>query len=96
MCGIAELYGEFRDRDIELSRMLSSILYRGPDEAGEYSDDGFIGGMRRLSINDVVNGSQPLFSQDKSSVLFYSDELYNSPQLRRQLEVKGIVFRTHA
>ena len=76
--------------------MLNSILYRGPDEAGEYSDDGFIGGIRRLSINAVVNGSQTVFSQDKSSVLFYDDEIYNSPQLRRHLEAIGIVFRTRS
>lgn len=96
MCGIAGLLGEFADRGTVLKRMLDSMVHRGPDEQGTYLDEHFAGGMRRLSINDLHGGSQPLYNHDKSVLLFYNGEIYNSGKLRRELEAKGIRFRTHS
>ena len=50
--------------------------------------------MRRLSINDIEGADQPLYNADRSVVLFYNGEIYNSPQLRSFLEQKGYTFRT--
>jgi len=96
MCGIAGLLGEFKDRRTHLSRMLNALVHRGPDEKGEYIDKLFAGGMRRLSINDLQGGSQPLFNHDKSIVLLYNGEIYNSGELRRELEATGKRFRTRS
>jgi asparagine synthase (glutamine-hydrolysing) len=75
--------------------MLEALYHRGPDSAGEYrSSKDFVAGMRRLSINDLENGDQPLYSEDKNVVLLYNGEIYNYPQLRKTLESKGYHFRT--
>ena len=45
--------------------------------------------MRRLSINDLATGDQPLYNEDRTVVLLYNGEIYNSPELRRELEGRG-------
>ncbi len=76
--------------------MVGSLFHRGPDSEGYYNSDEYCAGMRRLSINDLKTGNQPLFNRDRTIVLFYNGEIYNSPQLRRELEKKGYVFRTNS
>lgn len=96
MCGIA---GYKTDRKIDnavLEKMLESLYHRGPDSKGTYTRGPYRAGMRRLSINDLKTGDQPLFNEDKSVVLFYNGEIYNSPELRKSLERKGHKFRTHS
>ncbi len=96
MCGIAG-FRSYRPIDQSaLERMLEALRHRGPDEAGYHRDGPFSGGMRRLSINDVAGGHQPLFNADRSVALLYNGEIYNYPQLRRELELKGHVFRTRS
>ena len=31
----------------------------------------------RLSINDIENGNQPFYSDDKNIIIFYNGEIYN-------------------
>src|SRR5580692_5997034 len=96
MCGIAGFRSDLPVDQGTLERMLAALRHRGPDEAGYYRDGSFSGGMRRLSINDVAGGHQPLFNADRSVALLYNGEIYNYPQLRRELELKGHVFRTRS
>ena len=98
MCGITGLLGSWThvDRKFDLQNMLNALIHRGPDDEGTYFDNHFAGGMRRLSINDLDNGSQPLYNNDESIILFYNGEIYNYPQLRTELESKGVKFRTHS
>ena len=65
MCGIAgfKIKSSFNSKIIE--KMNLSLLDRGPDSEGYYFDDEFTGAIRRLKINDLVNGDQPLFNRDK-------------------------------
>ena len=51
-------------------------------------------GTRRLSINNLAGGGQPLWNQDRTVALLYNGEIYNSPALRRGLERDGTIFRT--
>ena len=96
MCGIAGYLVERKiDGDV-LKRMLSALKHRGPDSEGIYSSGSYNAGMRRLSINDLKTGDQPLYNQDRSVVLFYNGEIYNSPQLRIELEKAGYRFRTRS
>lgn len=96
MCGIVGILGTGDGRELLTRRMADALRHRGPDGDGYYSDDFFAGGMRRLAINDIVGGGQPLFNGDKSIVLLYNGEIYNYPQLRKLLESRGKVFRTHS
>ena len=96
MCGIAGYKTNHHRDPIILERMVKALYHRGPDAEGYYQAPGYNGGMRRLSINDLENGDQPLFNEDKSVVLFYNGEIYNSPSLRKALEIKGHRFRTRS
>jgi asparagine synthase (glutamine-hydrolysing) len=94
MCAIAGLLGDFDNRDVNLNIILDSMYHRGPDDCSIFEDREYIGGMRRLSINDIDGGSQPLFNHDKSVVVFYNGEIYNSNELRKKLGLKGKIFNT--
>ncbi len=96
MCGIAGyLVRNPLPNDI-LEEMVEALVHRGPDSSGFCHDHPYHAGMRRLSINDLTGGNQPLVSQDESVQLLYNGEIYNSPALRKELEADGAVFRTHS
>jgi asparagine synthase (glutamine-hydrolysing) len=96
MCGIAGYITRKQVDESVLEQMLEALYHRGPDSKGTYRSGHYHVGMRRLSINDLKTGDQPLYNQDKSVVLLYNGEIYNSPQLRKELESKGYKFRTHS
>ncbi len=78
-----------------LARMNESQFHRGPDEGGTHREPGVGLGHRRLSIIDLSSGQQPLFNEDHSVAVVYNGEIYNYPELTRELEAAGHVFRTH-
>jgi len=96
MCGITGFVLNNKLDNTILRKMVSRLYHRGPDEESYYEDGRFNGGQRRLSINDLKNGTQPLFNKDKSIVLLYNGEIYNYRELRKDLENKGYKFRTHS
>jgi asparagine synthase (glutamine-hydrolysing) len=49
-----------------------------------------------LSIIDLQTGKQPISNEDGTIWIVYNGEMYNFPQLRRQLESKGHTFRTNS
>ncbi len=99
MCGI---YGKIlfdSDESInkqEFVRALNTLIHRGPDDVGVWCTDNIALGMRRLSIQDIENGQQPLWNQAKSLCIVYNGELYNVVSLRSELQSKGYVFRTNS
>ena len=94
MCGIAGFVGDFKAPHKSTEIMLSSLEHRGPDDQQIFQDNLFCGGMRRLAINDLQGGAQPLFNKDKSIVTFYNGEIYNYHTLRNFLEGKKFSFNT--
>jgi asparagine synthase (glutamine-hydrolysing) len=99
MCGIA---GELRLETGEradarrVRRMCAVMVHRGPDSFGEYADGEVALGMRRLAINDVAGGLQPLGNEDGSVQVVCNGEIYNAPQLTRELEARGHRLRTRS
>lgn len=96
MCGIT---GFILNKKIDtniIKKMVTRLYHRGPDEDGYYKDGRFVGGQRRLSINDLKHGTQPLYNKDKSVILLYNGEIYNYYELKASLEEKGYVFQTHS
>ncbi len=92
ICGIATLQGGV---DVESLRAMSDLLaHRGPDSAGEHVDDGIGLAARRLSIIDLEGGDQPIANEDGSCVVVQNGEIYNYPELRRELERAGHELRT--
>src|SRR5258707_3816545 len=72
---------------------------RGPDGASQWiSSDRRVGlAHRRLAIIDLSEtGAQPMATADGRLTITYNGEIYNYRELRRELEVKGYVFRTQS
>lgn len=93
MCGICGLYN-LNERPAEpdvLETMTESMAHRGPDGRGVWIND-YIGlGHRRLSILDLSEaGAQPM--QRSNLVITYNGEIYNFPELRKELEQFGHAF----
>jgi asparagine synthase (glutamine-hydrolysing) len=92
ICGIATTHGA---ADVDALRAMSDLLvHRGPDSAGEHVDGGVGLAARRLSIIDLEHGDQPIANEDGSCVVVQNGEIYNYPELRRELERAGHELRT--
>ena len=96
MCGIAGYKTNHNIEPTVLDNMVSALIHRGPDSSGYYKDEYYNAGMRRLSINGIESGNQPLFNQNKNVVLLYNGEIYNSLELRKDLQKKGYKFKTNS
>jgi asparagine synthase (glutamine-hydrolysing) len=98
VCGIAGIVGQ-RGTVIEaadVQRMCQTIVHRGPDEEGVYAQGPVGLGMRRLSIIDLAGGKQPIHNEDRTVWVVFNGEIYNFPELRRELEARGHRFYTHS
>ena len=87
MCGIAGSTGPALDGRLE--RMTEALRHRGPDARGFFDSDRVRLGIRRLAIVDLVTGDQPKVSRDGRVTVVFNGEVYNAPELRRELEVAG-------
>lgn len=101
MCGIAGIFAFGADAPpvdaAELATIRDRMTPRGPDGAGLHLDDARRIGLahRRLAIVDVSEGGhQPMSSPDGRYAIVYNGELYNAPELRRELERDGRRFRS--
>jgi asparagine synthase (glutamine-hydrolysing) len=74
--------------------MTQALVHRGPDDEGFYRDDVIALGHRRLSIVDLAGGHQPMSNENDTLQLVCNGEIYNSPDLRRDLQSKGHTFKT--
>ena len=103
MCGINGIFA-YADQAptvdiLELERTRDAMLARGPDGFGTWhSKDGRIGlGHRRLAIIELSElGAQPMHTSDGQLSITFNGEIYNHNELRKQLETKGFVFRSHS
>ncbi len=100
MCGIAGLFDPRETAPVPdaaaLQRMSNAIVHRGPDDAGTLLEPHVALAHRRLSIIDIATGHQPLFNEDASVAVVYNGEIYNYPELTRELEAAGHRFRTRS
>ncbi len=98
MCGIAgiiRLDNQKVDQG-QLDRLTDGVSHRGPDGRGTYIHESVGFGHRRLAILDLTPaGAQPMFSDDKETVITFNGEIYNFAELRAQLEAAGHQFRSH-
>jgi asparagine synthase (glutamine-hydrolysing) len=93
MCGICgSVASDPRTVPLEqhqLQQMTDAIVHRGPDDDGHHLAPGVALGMRRLSVIDVVGSPQPIANEDGTIVTVFNGEIYNFPELRRELESRG-------
>ena len=98
MCGIVG-YWSHRDLSHEkvIKKMASTLAYRGPDDSGSWHDSscGLALGHRRLAIVDLSPlGHQPMKDSTGRFVISFNGEIYNFPQIRRELQEMGVSFRS--
>lgn len=99
MCGIngfiqfKKVYDHSRLYNI-VHEMNKSIIHRGPDHEGIFSDDICSLGMRRLSIIDLKGGAQPIWNESHDKLIIFNGELYNYKVLKQNLLKKGHIFST--
>ena len=86
MCGITGIINFNKQKYAEelLWRMTDTMVHRGPDGGGIFSDSGIGLGHRRLSILDLSEeGKQPFIQNDLS--ITFNGEIYNFQEIKSQL-----------
>jgi asparagine synthase (glutamine-hydrolysing) len=101
MCGIAGFTTPpalGRDQRSELGRrvrgMAAALRHRGPDALRALVLEGVALGHARLAIVDLSGGAQPMRDPATGVTLVYNGEVFNYPELRRELS--GYPFRTQS
>ncbi len=74
--------------------MMGTLVHRGPDGIGQLDKDGCSFGFCRLAIMDPDGPSQPYANEDQTVWCQANAEIYNSDELKSELESRGHVFRT--
>ncbi len=97
MCGICGQYN-YKDKSPvvkeTIERMTKTLVHRGPDDEGFYVSGPLAFGFRRLSIIDLEGGHQPMSDREKSVWVVFNGEIYNFPELKKELESHGHIFST--
>lgn len=96
MCGIAGILSsdiDLRGEKLLVEKMGKTLKKRGPDAAGLYLTPEVALVHRRLSVIDVENGAQPMHFGKYAIV--YNGEIYNTDEVRNELEGFGYKFDTH-
>lgn len=103
MCGICGFvnfkrnYIRSSEEERRLSRRMADSMYsRGPDAGGEWVGEHAVFAHRRLAVIDPEHGKQPMkrISEGYEFVISYNGELYNTDELREELEDCGYCFET--
>lgn len=94
MCGITgwiDWENNLTEQRQILENMSNSMSNRGPDASGIWLSPRAALGHRRLVVVDPEGGAQPMIRQrvDKVYAITYNGELYNTLELRRELESRG-------
>ncbi|MEW6172633.1 MAG: asparagine synthase (glutamine-hydrolyzing) [Bacillota bacterium] len=101
MCGITGWVDWSEDltrkRDI-VYQMNETLSRRGPDASGMWLSPRAAIAHRRLIVVDPEGGAQPMIRRRNgyAYVLTYNGELYNTPELQRELKARGYVFEGHS
>lgn len=102
MCGIAGLFNvNLKEEEwvAHLNEMSDQLIHRGPDQFGIWFDPSKKIGLahRRLSILDTSElGKQPMQSQNSRYKMVYNGEIYNFKDLKKELEGKGVTFKSQS
>jgi asparagine synthase (glutamine-hydrolysing) len=96
MCGIAGIINYNHNEDMQslLCRMIGLIRHRGPDASGIFISPNAGLAHVRLSIIDLSGGDQPIHNEDRSIWIVFNGEIFNYPELRKDLVARGHRFYT--
>ena len=97
MCGIVGIVGgtiASEEREALARRMAATLAHRGPDGTGAVAAGACAFGFQRLAIIDLDSECPPFANEDRSIWSVANAEIYNSDELRAELEDRGHRFRT--
>jgi len=94
MCGVCGIFGERNQELVE--KMMGRIVHRGPDDGHFVLCSDATLGSRRLSIIDLESGRMPLSNEDGTVWVTQNGEIYNFPELKKDLLAQGHHFRTRS
>ena len=97
MCGIAGALDLTGTREFSPQRLLAmtrAIAHRGPDDEHFHLEPGLAIGARRLAIIDLAGGQQPIGNEDGTVWVAFNGELFEYPELRRELLAAGHLLAT--
>ena len=96
MCGIAGFtHKSWVPDDGRITRAVSALVHRGPDQQGSHRSAICSIGATRLKILDLNGGDQPIYSADGNTVIVFNGEIYNHLELRAELAAAGHRFTSH-
>ncbi len=96
MCGIVGFTHKSWAPDSDRIRSATAtLIHRGPDQQGVFESSLCSMGAARLKIIDLGSGDQPILSEDGDVAIVFNGEIYNHPELRRELEGLGHRFYSH-
>ena len=101
MCGIAGWINTKENiesgKDI-IIKMTNRLIHRGPDASGYWSSAHALLGHRRLIVIDPTGGLQPMVRHrgEDTYVIVYNGELYNTAELKSELESRGHTFLSNS
>lgn len=101
MCGItgwASFQKDLRTTNGILKLMTQTLNKRGPDDENIWCSEHIAFGHRRLAVIDLIGGKQPMKKEHDGAnyVITYNGELYNTEELRKELQNRGHHFTTHS
>jgi asparagine synthase (glutamine-hydrolysing) len=94
ICGFAGISKHSNEALPLLQAMTDSLAHRGPDGGNIWLDHEAGLGHRRLAIIDLNTGGQPMWDVTHQQVIVFNGEIYNYPELKNELEIKGYKFLT--
>lgn len=77
-----------------LNPALEALRPRGPDGCGVTIGEGWALGHTRLAILDLTNRAAQPMGDGRGGWLVYNGEIYNFRELGKELEGRGVVFRS--
>ena len=97
MCAIAGCINSAIPAE-SIQKMLNTMSRRGPDGHGIFQTRGCTLLHSRLAIIDPEGGKQPMCLEDgrESYTIVYNGELYNTEEIRRELQNLGHYFLGHS
>ncbi|MFW5646880.1 MAG: asparagine synthetase B, partial [Acetivibrio ethanolgignens] len=103
MCGISgfcDFSGNLlnnREYHLQIAeKMGRRLLHRGPDDFGAYVSEHAAFSHARLAVMDPERGKQPMIKRREGYeyAIVYNGEIYNTRELRKDLEKEGFFFET--
>jgi len=99
MCGITgwvDWNNDLTHARPTIEAMTATLARRGPDADGVWLSPRAALGHRRLVVVDPVGGAQPMTRRHENRIytMVYNGELYNTSDLRQDLEALGHTFRS--